>query len=360
MVAPVRFPSGISTFPTRHPLSTFPTVPNMQQMARVQEFFPFRGTSEWTSTLITGTIAPIPWPTGLLQFNNTAAGTSKSALALNGNLATNLGMQLIPGYSTWFSAQIAPGPTNTDTNIYAGLFNNADPTAATSGIYFIKPSGGTAVNLVMKRLFGGVTTTTTIQNVADLARPSGIFGDTSSTVGTLGATQSGGYYNSISVTAPGAGYASAPVVIATGATGANATAFVGIGSGSLYAPYIANSGNAAYTTATLEVDHLIDLELVVDSKGTVVVGVNGKQVCAIGYLGGTVLAAGGTVSAVTSNNYQMGTNLPVGISPIQPLLGSAYITLPSDALVPAVALANTTANIRNLYVETINAGQEFF
>lgn len=359
MTAPVRFPSGISTFPTRNALSTFPGLPSPNAAANITEFMPYRGTADFTVTTTTASVAPATWPAGLLTFSNTASASSKAAIAMNGNVAAGQSLQIVPGFQTWFNVQVGLGVASlTDTNVYVGLFDNADPTAATSGVYFFKPSGGTAVNLVMKRLFAGVTTTTTINNVADMAKPSGIYGDTSSSVGTVTATQSGGYYNTIAVGTAGSGYASSPVLVATGATGTGAQGLVSVQSGSLYAPYLQASGSA-YTTAAFEVDHLIDFSITVDAKGTLTAAVNGKAVVSIGAYGANSLAPGATQTTNLAS-YQCSTLPTTSLMPVQPLLGSCYAMTPGACLVPAVAMANTTGNVRTLYLETFQAAQEFF
>lgn len=378
MVAPVRY-KALSMMPQRSVLNTFPSVTNNFQITKSDDFLPYRA-GDYTFTQTNGTAAPFIWNGGAVQLST--AGSTAADLAVLALPSSS--WQIVPGNQLWCDTKLAIRSTSTDTNMYCGLFDAVNPTLATNGIYFIKPAGGTTVNFVIKK----AGTTTTFQNVADLSRPSGLTSvqDPNASVGVLTATQSGGIYNSIVVTTPGAGYQSAPIVVATGATGTTATLYCQIGStaygvqsfaqaslpsstgipyGSLVAPYI-TAGGTGYTTATVEVAALINLQFYFDGKGRIIVGVNGRQVMAIG---GSAVETG-PYNITPGSTYNLssagvgpdfsttGTQLTTALAPFQPPIGSFYNIAPQGALLYDVGFFNTTANARSMVVDEYNLGTE--
>ena len=397
MANPTRFPSGISTYKTNHVLNTFPTVPSTNQAAAItNEMSPyvagFYTVTATTATVAAGTGTPgTGFNAGVTSLAVTTASGGKAALALNGNSAAGQFVQFIPGNQVWFNAQVAHNSTFlTDATTVAryGLFDASDITAAvTNGVYFEKFAGvGGACNLVIKNTgLTGATVTTTINNICDLARPSGIFGDTSSTVGTLTTTGAANKYTAISVATQGAGYAQAPMVRALGASGASPFAQlycqVGQGTastgnplpgniglqagGNLYAPYIAHVGGTGYTTFTNEVNHWVDLSLWYNGKGSLFVGVNGKVVATIGIIqnqtvGTNVqnLTAGGT--ATTGNQfYVINASMTTSIAPVLPAPGTFDLIMPMSALNAGVGYALNTAATNIMFVDQMQVGSEY-
>ena len=351
MPNPTRFTSGISTYLPKSQLMTFPNVPATNQVSLLNEFTPFRST-DFTLTQTNGTFTVFNWNSGAAQLNTTGGTAADKALVTSTSFST----QLIGGNQAWFSSEIAMPAAGSDVALYAGWFNTADPSAATDGVYFFKPSGGTSVNLIIKK----ASTTTTFQNVADLAKPSGIFGKPDDVVGALSATQSGGLYTNIVVTTPGFGYNNAPLVQTTGATGSGATAYCQLGSSSLYAPLITNPGTG-YTTATLAVTPVVALQLYLDGKGGLQAGVNGKSVMSLSKDGAVTIAAGSTVNVATSaaRSFLTSTVLATSLSPVTPFPGAATNITPTVNLNSGIGFTNTTANARQLVIKSLYVGAEY-
>ena len=371
MVAPTRFTSGLSTYKPNQILSTFPTVPAPNQTGtNTFEMSPYTA-GQWTVTATTATVTAgtttpgTGFNGGIISMAVTTASGGKAAVSLNGNIATGQTIQFIPGNQVWFNAQVAHNSTflsdATAVSRY-GFVDLVDPTGTvTNGVYFEKAAAGTALNLVIKNTgLTGSTVTTTINNVADLAKPSGIFGDTSSSVGTLTTAGSANKYTSIAIGIPGSGYAQAPLVRALGSGGSApfSQLYAQVGNGGLYAPYIAHVGGAGYTTFTNEVNHWLDLSIYYDGKGRLYVGVNGKMVATIGINGSTVLAAGGTA---TSGNNFFATNasMTTSIAPVLPQPGAFDNIMPMVALNASVGYSLNTNTTNILFLDNIQAGSEY-
>lgn len=371
MANPTRFPAGISTYvnKTNSVLATFPNVPNPTQSSVItSEMNPYVA----GSYTVTNTTATIGAGTGLTGFNAgivslavTTASGGKAAIAFNGNSSTGQALQLIPGNQMWFNVQVAHNSTflsdSTTVSRY-GLFDVSDTTGTiANGVYLEKSAGSTALKLVIKNTgLTGSTVTTTINNVADLAKPSGIYGDTSSTVGTLTTAGSSNKYTSIVVGTAGSGYAQAPLVRATGANGSSpyAQLYCQTQSSSLYAPYITHIGGTGYTTFTNEVNHWLDLSFWYDGKGRFFFGVNGKQVLSIGQDGTTALAAGGT--ATSGNSFAVtNASMTSSISPILPYAGAFDNIMPMVALNAAAGYALNTNATNIMFVDSIQCGSEY-
>lgn len=153
---PARFSAGINTFPFAHAMRTFPVVTTQFQINKGDDFIPFR-TSDYTATG-TGTgaaQAAFGWNGGAVKLTAGSTLTQKSFLALGAN-----SLQVIPGNQLWHDVRVGVSALATQSNpttdavIFCGLFDNADPTLALNGIYFQKPSGGSAVNFVVMK--GGI------------------------------------------------------------------------------------------------------------------------------------------------------------------------------------------------------------
>jgi hypothetical protein len=282
--------------------------------------------------------------------------------------------QFIPGNRMGFTCRVALSGTPSDIDAYFGLADGADPTTPPSnGIFFKKAHGGTVCSLVIISAQAGGTTT--FSNVADLAKPSGLQGDSNAVAGAIGSTISGGNYTALTVTTPGSGYVRAPLVLATGASGANAllgcqlggsgvnvtnpaTSATQIPYSSLYAPFIINPGNTSYTTGTVEVDPWIDLAFWYDGFGTFEVGVNGRVVMTIRgsatQAGTTAVSVGNTYNLATSGvgpSFTSNANLTTSAyGPVLPATGDPLGLLPLDAMQAVMGFKNTTANARAIYV----------
>lgn len=375
MANPQRFTAGLSTFPTQHVLNTFPVVPTQFQVTKGDDFIPFRQSTDYTATTSgTGaTAAAYSWNGGAIKVTAGSTTAFKSMEALGANC-----VQLVPGNQTLFDVRIA-APTGsmqnpaTDSVLYVGLFDNVDPTAAANGIYFSKPASGSTLNFTVLKN----STATTFSNVGDLAKPSGIYNDSTSTPGTLTFNGTGTTFTTVTVSNSGAGYRCAPLVVPFGTAGSGAQVYCQLGGNTqgvsyrnsstdsanagLYAPYIVAAGSG-YTAGTLGADIIpwINVQAWYDGKGTLHVGINGRKVLTLGYSGVTTATPGSTYNVATvgnSFNFQ-GTTLTTGVAPVQPLNGDFYVAAPQVPLQLAFGIVGTNGNNRVMYVEEINLATE--
>ena len=212
MPNPVRYPAGVSTYKPANVLATFPNLPGPTASgSSTYEMSPYVGAA-FTVTNTTATIGSgvynaagaalaNGWNGGLVSMAVTTGAGGKAGLAYSGNTATGQNYQFIPGNQVWLNMQVAHSKSligyyatgsgalsagDATTVARYGFMDNVDPTGTISnGVYFELPgtknTTASAINLVIKNTgLTGSTVTTTILNIADLARPSGIYGDTSS------------------------------------------------------------------------------------------------------------------------------------------------------------------------------------
>lgn len=384
MANPVRFPAGLSTFPPRSTLGTYPVGTSPRQIAITDDFIPYRAGDYTVTTAVSGTVTSFPWLSGAVKLATSASATDTIYLARSG-----AAFQPVLGNQMWIDTKLVYPRSvlnANDTTLLAGVFDTATPATAQNGIYFTKPSGGTAVHFVIKK--AGVTTT--FQNIADLSLPSGLYGDANSVNGVLSSTISGTSFSGVTIATPGSGYQTMPLVLSTatagGTTGSvpvlvqlGSTAFgtannaapvqsTGLPYGSLAIPYVANPGtgftNAGPLTTLLEAEALIDLQVWIDAKGVLYVGVNGRTVMkidgtvqGIGVIG---FAPGATVNVATQSapSFYCSTQLSTAVAPFQPPIGNAFNALPMIPMQYGFGFANTTANIRTMYLMEYNVAVE--
>ena len=368
---PTIFPSGINTYPPQHVLADYPMLPTPWQIVKNDDFIPFRSGDYTATSSGTGAAqAAFAWNGGVLRITSGSTSTFKSLLAL----ATPC-MQVLPGNKIWYEMRAGmptgsmTNPTN-DADFYTGLFNNVDPSAATDGIYFFKPNGGTAVHFIVKK----GSTTTTFQNVADFAKPSGAFGDPSDVAGLLTANATGTTLTSLVVTTAGFGYRVAPLIIVNGTAGSGAAAAVQLGGSagfptvgaafagsSLYSPII-NAAGSGYTAGTFTIDIIpwVNLQFYYNGKGQLQVAVGGRVVLSLDRNAQTTIAPGATVNTATgAKSYNFATtSLTAGVMPVQPPVGDPIVAMPLVSLAPAFGLVGTGANNRVAYIEEINFALE--
>jgi hypothetical protein len=421
MVAPTRFPAGISTFKRDHVLNTFPVVPNQYQTgAVVNEMTPYTAGS-FTVTATTATVGGGVWNAaggalvsgyngGIVSMAVTTASGGKAGIVMDGNSAAINPVQFIPGNQVWFSANVAfnkglmgyyatgagslsAGDATAVTRV--GLIDIADPTGTiTNGVYFEVPGTkntvASAANLVIKNTgLTGSTVTTTIKNICDLARPSGLFGDTTSFTGdpaaALTTAGSSNKYTSIAVATAGAGYAIAPLVRTTGAGAASpyAQAYCQINGGTgqtaqpgnvgplgagLYAPYLCHVGGTGYSTFTNEVNPWINLSLYYNGKGVLFVGVNGRLVATVGIQNnvaptsnnGVAMAAGATVDTASGNNFiPSNASMTTSIAPVLPAANTFDLIMPMTPLCAGAGYALNTAATNIMFLDNLTFGSEY-
>lgn len=370
---PVRYTSGVNTFPAKHAMRDFPVTPTQYQISKGDDFIPFRQSTDYTATTAgTGaTAVAYAWNGGAMKITAGSTSTFKSFEALGANA-----VQFIPGNAAWLDARAAipviGANPSTDSAVYIGYFDNVDPTAATNGVYFYKPAGGTAVHFVILK----AGTTTTFQNVADVQYPSGLYADPLASAGTLSFNTSGTTFSTVAVATPGYGYRTAPLVVATGTGGSGAQLYVQLGgsagyptsgsqdnASSLYNAIIAAPGSG-YTANTLgaEIYPWINFQFAYNGKGRLIVGINGKVVMGFDRTGGTNVTAGGTYNNATlgvgAAYNASGTTLAAGLVSVPPPVGDVYNILPQVPLQLAFGLVGTNGNNRVMYMEEINLATE--
>ncbi len=371
MASPTRFPKGLNTFPPRHTLRNFPLATSPSGMMLAEDFNDYIAANWTVTTAVGGTAAYLPNVSGALKLATTASGTDSIFVNRAGSQ-----YQIMNQNQAWFNFRVAYPRTvlsANDTNILFGWLDLGSG-GGNDGIFFQKPSGGTTVNVLLRRQ----NVTTTFQNVADLAQPSGLTTtvDPYSANGTLRAIIAGNAFTGVSVATPGVGYAVSPLVLTTstaGGTTGSTPVNVAMGSsayggnpqqilgstdipyGSLYAPYVMVPGsgftNNAGATNLLEVVPVLDFSFWYDGRGTAHFGVCGRDVLTIGPDGRTSIASGASANVNTTGpSYFSSTQLSTALMPVQPEAGSAINLLPSALLAPYCGFSNTTANIRTFYL----------
>lgn len=349
-----RYTGGIATELYRSAIGSLPDVPTPTQYTFSNvDFVPYLAT-QWTTTQTNGTAAAFAWNSGVVKLSTTG-GSATDAIYLTGLMQGN---QIRANNRNWFSVDIAiPSTSATDITFRAGLTDTVNPASAANGILFVKAAGGTSVDLQVIK--GG--TTTTFQKVADLARPSGLFGDTTSSVGTMTANPAGTTLTALTIATPGAGYAKDPLVVINGTAGSGATGRVELGSASLYNAVVTSAGSG-YTagTFTAEIDHFVQLCFSYDARGTLYVGVGQNRVMSVGRQGSVSVAAGGTVdtSVAGTDSYVVSTQIASGMTFV-PVAGDFLNMAPLVTLYPAVGYVGTTANARAMYIDQMNYAGEY-
>lgn len=385
MANATRFPKGLSTFPSRSTLNTFPIATSPSQIALFDDFTPYRA-GDWTLTQTNGSATSINYNSGAIKLattGSTAADTVTLVRNGGGAVTTGFNYAFVPGCQMWINFRVSyprtVGNAN-DTTIRFGLNNVLAPTG-TNAIYFNKASGGTAVGLSVIQ----AGTTTSFTNIGDLALPSGLFGDTQALNAVLSATIAGNAFTGVTVNTPGSGYGVPPMVLSTAASGVagNYPIWAGLGStsfaantgapvlstglpyASVAAPYILTPGsgytNAGPLTTLLEVNSIQDYSIYWDGKNTIYIGINGRTVMTIGALGNVPVLNGSTTNVATSpsSSFFASTSPTVGVMPVAQLAGSAMGMLPFTPLVPWIAMTNTTANARAMYLLEVAAAVEY-
>lgn len=350
--SPTRFNSGISLYPYSDNFSQYPSVNTPTQFAiNNGDLTPYVA-AEWTITQTNGTVAAYPWNSGVVKLSTTGS-TAADAVYMTGTMSN---MQFRANNRMWYAVDVAiPSTSATDITFRAGLTDTANPASAANGILFRKPLGGTAVHLDIIK----AGTTTSILNIADLAKPSGIFGS-SSVAGTMTANATGTTLTSLTIATAGAGYQKDPLVVINGTAGTGATARVERGTGAtgqnnagLYNAVITSAGSG-YTagTITAEIDHFVRLSFWFDARGTLFVGVGSQVVASFGRFGSVTVLTGGTVDASTTqpDSFTTATQITTGFT-FNPPTGDFMNIAPLVTMFPAVGFLNSTANPRAAYVD---------
>ena len=383
MASPVRFPQGLSTFPPKSILGSYPISTSSRQIAITDDFIPYRAGDYTVTTAVAGTAASFAWPSGAIKLATSANATDTIYLQRNG-----AAFQFGQGNQMWYDIKVAyPRSVNNtnDTNIYMGLGDGATFALSNNFIGFLKPSGGTAVHFIIKK----ATVVTTFQNIGDLGLPSGLYGDTNSINGTINTTVAGNAITATSIATPGAGYQCQPLVLSTTTSGAAGLVpvlvqpflsavtqgnpavpisstqlpYLSLGAPSVVNPAAGSFTNTASVSTYLEVEPVIDLQFWLDPKGVLQVGVNGRVVMKIEgtatTLGLAGVAASSTVNVATAGpSFYSTTQISTALMPFQPAIGSAFNLIPLVPMNALVGMTNTSANIRNFYVMEYNVAVE--
>lgn len=385
MANATRFPRGLSTFPSRSTLNTFPIATSPSQIALFDDFTPYRA-GDWTVTQTNGSATPVSYSSGVLKLA-TAGSTAADTISLcrNGGGAVTTGMNyaFVPGCQLWLNFRVCYPRSvlnASDTTVRFGL-NNALASVGTNAILFNKANTGTAVSMTLSQ--GG--TQTIFNNIGDLALPSGLFNDAQSSNALLSATIAGNAFTGVTVASPGSGYLVPPMVLSTATSGVagNFPVWAGLGSASfaantgqpvlstalpyasVFAPEIINAGsgytNAGPLTTLLEVDAVQDYSIYFDGKNTLFIGINGRTVLTVGASGIIPVANGVTTNVATaaSASFFASSSLSSGISPVAQLAGSALGMLPLGQMAPWITVTNSTANPRSFYLLEVAAAVEY-
>jgi len=357
--SPTRFNSGLTLYPFRDNLGQYPSVASPTQFAINNGDLTPYNSAEWTTTQTNGTAAAYAWNSGVVKLSTTGS-TTADAIYLTGTMSN---LQFRANNRLWYSVDIAiPSTSATDITFRAGLTDTANPASATNGILFRKPLGGTAVHLDIIK----ASTTTTIQNIADVSKPSGMYGS-SSAVGTVTANGTGTTLTALTIATPGNGYAKDPLVVVTGTAGSGATGRVEIGTGNgglnnagLYNAVVTSAGSG-YTAGTfaVEVDHFIRLSFWYNARGVLYIGVNDQIVASFGRGGVTTVTTGSTVDASTASPDSFTTITAATGMTYLPVAGDFMNVAPLVTMFPSVGFLNSTANARIVYMDQILYAGEY-
>jgi len=350
--SPTRYPTGLTLYPYRDVLSQFPSVNTPNQFAiNNGDLTPYLST-EWTTTQTNGTAAAYAWNSGVVKLSTTGT-TNADAIYLTGTMQN---LQFRANNRLWFAVDVAiPSTSQSDITFRAGLTDTVNPASAANGVLFRKPSGGTAVHLdIIKG-----STTTSILNIADIAKPSGIYGSSSST-GTMTANATGTTLTALTIATTGAGYQKDPLVVINGTGGSGATGRVEIGTGftgqnnaGLYNAVVTSAGSG-YTagTFTAEIDHFIRFSLWYDARGVLWVGVGNQTLASFGRGGVNTVVTGSTIDASTvqPGSFTTATQISTGFT-FNPVAGDFMNVAPLVTMYPAIGFLNSTANARIAYMD---------
>lgn len=358
--SPTRFGSGLSLYPYADNLGQYPSVVTPTQFAfQNADFVPYNA-AEWTTTQTNGTAAAYPWNSGVVKLSTTGS-TAADAVYLTGTMQS---LQFRANNRMWYAVDVAiPATSATDITFRAGVTDTVNPASAANGILFRKPFGGTAVHLDIIK----AGTTTSILNIGDISKPSGIFGDTS-TAGTMTGNATGTTLTALTISAAGSGYQKDPLVVIAGTAGSGATGRVEIGTGStglnnagLYNAVVTSPGSG-YTagTFTAEVDHFVRFSFWFDARGTLFVGIGKVVVASFGRYGSVSVVTGGTVDAsVTApDSYTTPTQVATGFT-FLPVTGDFMNVAPLVTMYPSLGFLNSTANPRIAYADQLLYAGEY-
>ena len=192
---PVRYPSGVATDTPGSINQDFPMVYTNLQFQYVNSIALARSTDFTTTVTGSGTATNTAWPGGLLNITTSAA--SGDAVTMSHKTQ---GAQFLPGNRVWLNASVATTATANAQTVYIGMTDALTFGGATNAVYVFKPAGGSTLNVIVKN----GATTTTFTNIADLAEPSGFYGDANSYPGTLTFNAAGTTFSTVAVTTTGA------------------------------------------------------------------------------------------------------------------------------------------------------------
>jgi hypothetical protein len=130
-------------------------------------------------------------------------------------------------------------------------------------------------------------------------------------------------------------------------------------------PAAASFTNGGPVLTYVEVEPLLNFQFWYNGKDTLYVGVNGRAVMSIvggpaGNLGVVGVTAGATVNVTTqsSPSFYSTVQLAAGLATFQPPIGNPINMLPLVPLGYVAGFANTTVNVRSLYLDEFTVGCE--
>lgn len=367
---PVVFEGGVTSYPKADNMNRFPfIVQGAYQYTSTpgDAFFPYTAGNYETTGTVGGTVAQYsPYPGGVISLTTPATINDTAYVGLS-----NQSLTVLPQQQLWFASRLAIAASQqTNMNVVSGLFDNTTPASAANAIYFQKPAGQTAVNLVITK--GG--TTTTLQNVADFGNPTGaynppsvLWNGLSPVNGTVAFGGSGGTYATPTITLAGGGYDASPIVIPTGSTGSGAVIIVNAGGGTLRTPYTINAGSG-YTTYTADVNPWQRLCLYWDGKGSLFASVNGNIVAQVGTASSTAtylnpITPGNTYNLATYGSFVSvlsSTLLTTAVTPVIPNPGNFYNMAPLVPMYGITGFKNNAAAVGSLYMSALDQAMDGF
>ncbi len=150
MTAPVRYPSGVTNVTPRDPLYMFPQTDPTRLIMYHNDFHTYTA-GDWT---VTETAAGATQAVnagaagGILELTGSAAGFATDVTQIQ---LANETFKFVAGKQLWLKTRFAATATLANFGVLAGLaITDTTATAGVSdGIFFRKPSGGTALSAVI-------------------------------------------------------------------------------------------------------------------------------------------------------------------------------------------------------------------
>lgn len=182
--SPVRMPAGINNVNytvsplgaagesnyngarNSHPLFMFPQQDPFRLVYNGTDFCDVPNAASYVTTVVGTGAATYPTAIGGILQLTTSAGATDSVAWQH----SSADMAYSPTQQGWFHTLLTPSDATAAEYIIGMLNSTTTPGSATDGIYFHKPSGATAIDLVFKN----ASVVTTIANIGNMANATAI------------------------------------------------------------------------------------------------------------------------------------------------------------------------------------------